>query len=178
MTRSKLQQFIFLALLFFALDHAPVLAAKNFVAAGNLFEAKVMTVIDGDTIRLEDGRLVRYLGIDAPELRTKVESLWVYDPQPFAEQAATLNKKLVEGKKVKIELDPNLPRKDQFGRLLAFVFVDKVMVNEELVRQGLAKVETHHPLIMKYRKRIWSLEEGAWLGKRGLWAEQDKKTSK
>jgi len=157
-----------------AVGQGEALAAKNFVAPENLFESKVVKVIDGDTIRLEDGRLVRYLGIDAPELRKKVDSLWVYDPQPFAEAAAQLNRQLVEGKKVIIELDPALPRKDKFGRLLAFVFVDKVMVNEELVKRGLAKAETHHPLIMKYRKRIWSLEEAAWTGKRGLWAEQDK----
>jgi len=37
--------------------------------------------------RLDDGRLVRYLGIDAPELRKKVGGSWVYDPQPFAEEA-------------------------------------------------------------------------------------------
>ena len=165
----------FLVLLLVVLAHeGPALAGKNLVEPGNLFESMVTKVIDGDTIRLEDGRLVRYLGIDAPELRKKVKSLWVYDPQPFAEEAAKLNKNLVEGKKVLIELDPVLPRQDKFGRLLAYVFIDKIMVNEELVKRGLAKAETHHPLIMKYRKRFWSLEEGAWTGKRGLWAEQNR----
>ena len=146
-------------------------AKPNFVDPENLFETTVISVIDGDTIRIEDGRIVRYLGVDAPELRKKVKGEWVYDPEPFAEEAVALNKKLVEGKKVIIEIDPFVPR-DQFGRLLGYVFVDKVMVNEELLKRGLAKADT--PSVkMKYRIRFWSIEEGAWTDKRGIWAERD-----
>jgi len=138
----------------------------------DVFETKVLKVIDGDTIRLEDGRLVRYLGIDAPEVRKKVDGNWVFDPQPFSEAAAALNRKLVEGKKVILQIDPRQPR-DRFGRLLAYVFVEnekKYFVNVELLKQGLAKVK-NMPLGTEHRVRFFSAEEIAWTAKRGVWSE-------
>ena len=95
-------QLIF-CLLFLSLTIFPF---YNPAHATEIFDATVQKVIDGDTIRLSDGRIIRYLGINAPELRKKVGDLWVYSPEPFAEEAARLNKKLVEGKKVRIEIDP------------------------------------------------------------------------
>lgn len=136
-----------------------------------VFEATVLEVVDGDTIRLSDGRLVRYLGVNAPELRKKLENLWVYDPQPFGEAAARFNKKMVEGRKVILEIDPVRPR-DRFGRLLAYVFVEnvkKMFVNVELLKKGLAKAEGL-PLGTKHRILFWSAEEDAWTSKRGIWS--------
>lgn len=136
-----------------------------------VFNAVVLEVVDGDTIRLEDGTLVRYLGIDTPELRRKVDHRWVYDPEPFAEKAATFNKALVEGKEVLIAFDP-VQKHDRYGRLLAYVSVDQILVNEALLREGLAKVKIP-PRLMKHRVRFYSLEALAWTGKRGLWANAE-----
>ncbi|MFQ5580449.1 MAG: thermonuclease family protein [Nitrospiria bacterium] len=159
-------------LLFFFL--VPSLAnAQPKKPQGAVFDIKVLKVIDGDTIRLEDGRLVRYLGIDAPEVRRKVGGKWVYDPEPFSEEATALNRKLVEGKTVRLQIDPVRPR-DRFGRLLAYVFVEtdrKYFVNVEMLKQGLAK--THKlPLGTEHRKMLWSAEQMAWGNKRGVWSEK------
>ncbi|HIE65897.1 MAG: thermonuclease family protein [Nitrospira sp.] len=156
-------------LLFIAL---PIAQAEVGELRADVFEAKVLKVIDGDTIRLEDGRLVRYLGIDAPEVRKKVGGKWVFDPEPFSEAATALNKKLVEGRPVIIQIDPQRPR-DRFGRLLAYVFVEnekKYFVNVELLKQGLAKVK-NMPLGTVHRVRFFSAEEVAWTDKRGVWSE-------
>jgi len=136
----------------------------------DVFESVVIKVIDGDTVRLKDGTLVRYLGIDAPELKRKVDNKWIYDPEPYAEEAAKFNKTLVEGKKVLVEIDP-VQKHDRFGRLLAYIYVDKILANEELLKNGLARAKTPS-LFMKHRIRFWSLEEMAWTGKRGLWADE------
>ncbi len=146
-------------------------ATNQPVGKADVFKAEVFKVIDGDTIRLKDGTLIRYLGIDTPELRRKVDNRWVYDPEPFAEEAAEYNKKMVEGKEVLIETDP-VQKHDKFGRLLAYIYIDRVLVNEELLKQGLAKTKTPS-LFMKHRIRFWSLEEMAWTSKRGLWANED-----
>lgn len=151
-----------------------LLSFYNTAGAAEIFDTIVTKVIDGDTIQISDGRVIRYLGIDAPELRKKVDNLWVYSPEPFAEEAARFNKKLVEGKKVRIELDPNIKQNDRANPLLAYVFIfeGKQLANEELLRAGLAKTETPH-LLMKHRIRFWSMEELAWVEKRGLWIEKD-----
>src|SRR4030042_2567140 len=76
----------------------------------------VTRVIDGDTIEIEGGQKVRYIGIDTPE---KV------DPRPsvqcYGKEAAAKNKELVEGKRVRLEKD--VSETDKYGRLLRYVFV-------------------------------------------------------
>jgi len=104
------------------------------VGCGQAFpqEAKVGRVVDGDTIELTDGRLVRYIGIDAPEVRRRARpgdrewrtgggNRWVEDPQPFGHAATEANRALVEGKRVRLEYD--VQTRDRFGRLLAYVYV-------------------------------------------------------
>ncbi len=103
----------------------------------------VRTVTDGDTIELENGEKVRYLGIDTPEMMRRVGTAWVYDPKPYAEEATRENRALVEGKKVRLEFDQ--VKRDRFGRLLAYVYVrmgalaEEIFVNAHLIRKGLAK---------------------------------------
>lgn len=133
------------------------------------FEAIAEEVVDGDTIRLSDGEAVRYLGIDAPELRKKIGGRWVYAPEPFAEEATELNKKLVEGKKIRLEVD-RAERKDRYGRLLAYVFIGDVFVNKRLLEKGLAKLYLFRPH-RKYRRVLRRAEEEAIGRRRGVWSQ-------
>lgn len=89
-------------------------------------KALVTKVIDGDTVELEDGRRVRYLGIDAPESN-----------EPFYHVAKEKNRELVESKVV--EMQAGERNVDEYGRLLRYVYIDGVFVNAELVAQGYAK---------------------------------------
>ena len=97
-------------------------------------EGEVAFVIDGDTIVLQSGEKVRYLGIDAPEM--------AHDGQPadcFANEAKQANAELVLGKKVRLEYGANVA--DRYGRLLAFVYLpDGRCVNSELVKSGHASL--------------------------------------
>ena len=77
--------------------------------------ATVREVIDGDTIVLDDGRKVRYLGINAPE-----------HGQPYAREATNFNRRLVSGLSVRLEFDQE--RQDRHGRLLAYVYATKCEV--------------------------------------------------
>lgn len=175
--KQKLPFFIsnylpYLSVLFFSLLVLNGQVLAEALVNSDVFESVVIKVIDGDTVRLEDGTLVSYLGIDAPELKRKVDNAWVYDPEPYAEEAAKFNKAMVEGKKVIVEIDP-VKKHDRFGQLMAHVYVDKVLAAEELLRNGLAKAESPS-LLMKHRIRFWSLEEMAWTGKKGLWADESR----
>lgn len=122
-------------------------------------DAVVKRVIDGDTIELQDGTIVRYQGITAPERG-----------EPFYDQATQTNKALVEGKKVKLEYDAYTS--DKFGRVLAYVIVDKTNVSIELVRRGLAKVvilQDRRKLI--YQDKLLNAQDEAKQKKQGIWAE-------
>ena len=128
---------------------------------------QVVEVIDGDTIAIDDGKgtIVRYLGIDTPETARQDSP-----GDPFSAEARELNRKLVGGKRVSLEFDSE--KYDVYGRLLAYVYVDGVSVNEELLRQGLAA-----PLFIdpnrKYREQFTSASKEAMKERRGMWGSLD-----
>jgi endonuclease YncB( thermonuclease family) len=132
--------------------------------ASDLVEAQVTRVVDGDTIHvLIDGAeyRLRYIGIDTPE--TKHPTLGV---EPFGPEASQANSELVEGKTVWLEKD--VSETDRYGRLLRYVYVDDLMVNEELLRRGLARVATFPPDV-KYVDRFLEIQRAAQEGSLGMW---------
>ncbi|MCX7857658.1 MAG: thermonuclease family protein [Deltaproteobacteria bacterium] len=124
----------------------------------------VTKIIDGDTIQLDNGEIVRYIGVDAPELRTK-EGVSEF----YARQAAQYNKKLVFLKKVRLEYD--IERIDPNGRTLAYVYVKNLFVNAELIRQGYARAIVKPPNV-RYKDLFLSLQEKAMKEEKGLWQEK------
>jgi len=122
--------------------------------------AKVTRVIDGDTITIEGSYRVRYIGIDTPEIRPKLETYGI--------EAWQANRQLVEGKEVRLERD--VSETDKYDRLLRYVYVDDIFVNAELVRQGLARVKAYPPDI-KYQDYLEQMEAEAKEAGRGIWAK-------
>ncbi len=120
-------------------------------------------VIDGDTIVLSDGRKVRYLEINAPEIRHGDA-----EGEPLGEAAARFNRSLVEGKTIEI-LVPLKRSHDRFGRLLAHVFLlNGKLVSELLVKNGLAHV-CFFARPDTYAKRLLSAQRSAIMLKKGIW---------
>lgn len=116
----------------------------------------VVRVIDGDTIELADGNIIRYIGIDAPELGSDC----------YSEEATKKNRELVEGKEVKLEKD--VSDKDRYGRLLRYVYVDDILVNELLVREGFAYAKNYDP-DTSYLEQFAVAEYKAKDSNMGLW---------
>jgi micrococcal nuclease len=131
-------------------------------------EATVVHVDDGDTIDVwVDSRSerVRYIGIDAPEI--------VHDGvggERGGDAATRLNKALVGGRRVRLELDRE--RRDRYGRLLAYVWADQVMINLEMVRRGYARTLTIPPNI-RYERWFARAEAEAQAAHLGLWGDGD-----
>ena len=133
---------------------------------------KVIRVIDGDTIEIsaiggpasggEGGQRVRYIGIDTPETVDPRETV-----QCFGQEAASKNKELVEGKNVTLEKD--VSETDKYGRLLRYVYIEGVMVNDLLVRQGYATSSSYPPDI-KYQNQLLQAQQEAEQNKLGLWS--------
>ncbi|GAP18547.1 thermonuclease family protein [Levilinea saccharolytica] len=100
--------------------------------------ALAVRVPDGDGLVLADGRRVRYIGIDAPEMTT-----WEGPPEPFARQAKAANQQWVVGQRVRLVRD--VSEVDRYGRLLRFVYVGETLVNAELLKAGLARALSIQP---------------------------------
>jgi len=145
-------------------------AATAIPSATVMRQARVVKVVDGDTIKVQlDGReeSCRLLGIDTPELSygqvsAQLDRLAEHTPEPdraelisaiaivrrnarFAEERARAARAaltdIVGGRAVTIVQDSIQPARDRYGRLLVFVEVDGLDVNAELVRRGLAIVD-------------------------------------
>lgn len=116
---------------------------------GQTVESKVTSVIDGDTIVVEGGHKVRYIGINAPET-SKDTSGKKTGEQCFADESYLENKRLVEGKVIKLVRD--VSNTDKYGRLLRYVYVNDIFINDYLVINGYAKTMTIKPDVRYYEK--------------------------
>ncbi len=117
--------------------------------------ALVIQVIDGDTIVIQGGHHVRYIGVDAPE---KDEFYYLESKQ--------MNEELGAGKRVRLERD--VSDNDKYGRLLRYVYVGDTFVNAEMVKQGCAWAKAYPPDV-KYQVYLESVEKEARQLKRGVW---------
>jgi len=103
---------------------------------------------------------VRYIGIDTPEIYPQLKA--------FGSEAWQANRRLVEGKEVRLERD--VSETDKYGRLLRYVYVDDVFVNAELVKQGLARAKAYPP-DTEYQDYLEQMETEAREAGRGMWAK-------
>lgn len=123
---------------------------------------RVEKVFDGDTILLSDGRKVRLLGVNTPEIAGRNKNA-----EPGGEQAKVWLTQRIEHKKVRLEGD--VEKQDKYQRSLAYVFgEDKAHINLELVRQGLAAVNIYPPNL-KYVDDLLAAQQSAEQAKRGIW---------
>jgi len=123
---------------------------------------RVRQVIDGDTITVSGVGVVRLLGVDAPEKQGG------YRPsEPFGDAATAFMRRLLDGKDVRLEYDG--PRKDQYNRTLAYVFLpDGRLANLEIIKAGLA--ETYRRFEYRRKPEYFAAEKDAKDARRGMWA--------
>ena len=143
---------------------------------GESFEVVVGRCVDGDTVELEDWRYpeVRYLGIDTPERGHSFYSEATQRNAEFVGGFSPSGGQPSQGARVRLEFESGAKRlKDKYGRLLAYVWrrrVDgsEVLVNEELLRSGLAYLCGSQE--SKYSTRLKDALHAAQVAKVALWA--------
>lgn len=117
---------------------------------------RVVLVYDGDTFLTADSVRVRLLGVDAPELY-----------QPGGDIARDILEKFLLGRQVRLERDGE--ERDEYGRLLRYVWIGDTMVNLELVARGYA-VPRRFQDTLRYWDTLLALERNAARVGRGLWS--------
>lgn len=132
---------------------------------GGRMGALVTRVVDGDTAEMEiqngSSEGVRFIGVDTPESVAPGEPVECY-----GKKASRFTTGLIEGERV--ELRYGAERRDFYGRLLAYVYLDDVFVNAELVRLGYARTLEIAPNV-DFAERFSRLQQSAANAGRGLW---------
>ncbi len=148
---------------------AETTAALGEIDQRKMEHAVISKVVDGDTVKLESGETVRYIGIDTPETKHPNKPV-----QCFGKEASNKNTELVEGKEVLLEKD--ISDTDRYGRLLRYVYLpnpeatdEAIFVNEYLIEQGYAQLLTYPPDV-KYDKLLRDAEIQARKEQKGLWS--------
>ena len=124
----------------------------------------VRWVDDGDTIVLADGRRIRYIGINAPEI---AHQEYHQKAEPLGYEALRFNKILVHKKRVRLEFGSE--KHDRYDRVLAYVFLpDKRFVNLEMLRNGYAyclfreQNDRYNPVFLKAQREAMKAGRGIW----------------
>ncbi len=137
----------------------------------------VSRVVDGDTVKLENGERVRLIGIDTPEMhessklfrdsrRSGTDTRTI---QALGKRSYEFVRRLLEQKRVRLEFDAE--KRDKYGRLLAYVYLkDGTFVNAEIIKQGYASLMTIPPNV-KYSDLFRKLFKEAQGNKSGLWKD-------
>lgn len=138
----------------------------SFVKAEEI-EVKFSDCVDGDTAKFiynNKEKTARFLAIDTPETvhPTKKDEKWGKEASDFT------CKKIKEAKEIILEFDKESDRKDKYGRYLVWVFVDGKLLQEELVKNGLAEVAYLYG-DYKYVDNLKNVEESAKRNKIGIW---------
>ncbi len=135
---------------------------------------EVEMVFDGDTLLLDNGEKVRLIGIDAPECSS------VTDPAEFGGlnedhlyEWAVKAKLYLENKVLheEISLAYDWERRDEYGRILAYVYVGDEMINRTMVEEGYARATPEFSF--KYKEEFVQLEKEAKQENRGMWKSTD-----
>ena len=117
---------------------------------------------DGDTIVLCDGRHVRYIGINAPEIAHDN-----HKAEAFGYAAKKYNQSFVRSKKVRLEFDKE--KYDRYGRLLAYIFlVDGTFINKKMIEKGYAYALPRKPNV-KNESILLQTQRDAMSAKKGMW---------
>lgn len=143
---------------------------------GQTFIAKVVKVIDGDTVKIKlpnsNEETVRLLLIDTPETVHPTK-----DVQPFGPEASQFSKNLMPPNS-EVEVELGIGERDKYGRLLAYFYVDGKMVNKMLLEKGLARVAYVYPPNTKYLDEFEAIQKKAQQKEVGIWSIENYVTSR
>lgn len=142
---------------------------------------EIAAVEDGDTFwfKNESGQRVgiRLIGVDTPEIRgknypqeyegipnTSAGRQWLYE---WGHYIRTQTRERLVGETVRLEFDPSLPKRDYYGRLVAYVYLDGTLLNRQLLADGYARV---YPMGFEKRPSFKRTAASAKDAERGIWS--------
>jgi micrococcal nuclease len=132
---------------------APGLDSQRDQSINDLYVSKI---IDGDTYELSDGRTIRLIGVDTPEI-----------DMPFYDEAIAFAESLLAGKRITMEFDKE--KTDKYGRSLVYIYLDSMLINEIITGRGLGIVYLFESNL-KYASRLIDAQKRARAANLGIWS--------
>jgi micrococcal nuclease len=131
---------------------------------------QIARVVDGDTLVVEGGRIrIRLQGVDTPE--TVKEGVPV---QRWGPEASAFTKAFIADGQGRVRVEVDGESRDQHGRYLAFLWLGKRMLNEELVRQGLARATLQYDFSERKKEVLRAAQRDARRSAVGIWSDSDR----
>ncbi|MEK7680495.1 MAG: thermonuclease family protein [Patescibacteria group bacterium] len=158
----------FIILILYLLDDASTQSSPpDSLAPPSVSRVLVTRIIDGDTIELETGDKVRYIGVNTPESVDPRREV-----QCFGIEASVYNKNLVLNKKVRLEKD--ISETDKFGRLLRYIYLeDGTFINLKLINDGYGYASAYPPDVAHSEEFVDAQRQARENGL-GLWSACEK----
>ncbi|MDY6827257.1 MAG: thermonuclease family protein [Bacillota bacterium] len=161
----------------FLIEGSCIIAENDYPAGIDLAQVRITRVVDGDTAyaRFVDGseEKVRFIGVDAPEISESAGGL-----EPYGAEATEFTRRQIDGNKIWLEFD--VEERDQYDRLLAYLWLDipeeineseirSKMFNSQLLLEGYASQVTFPPNT-RYVEYFSQFTAEARNANRGLWS--------
>lgn len=137
------------------------------VSARTIKKIELVKCIDGDTAIFKIGNekeKVRFLAINTPEYNEEKKEYYGKEASEYT------CKKLTNAKKIEIEYDKKSDKRDRYGRVLGWIFVDDTLLQESLVKNGYAEIKyvydnySYVEILEKREKQAKKKELGIWSG--------------
>ncbi|HSI20345.1 MAG TPA: thermonuclease family protein [Verrucomicrobiae bacterium] len=146
----------------------PLPTTLSVVPAEATEQARVMRVVDGDTVRIEregEEKVVRLIGINTPESVDPRKPV-----QCFGKEASLFATGILQDKEIRMSSDESQQDMDRYGRLLRYIYLlDGTFVNEKLIREGYAQEYTYdRPYVFQAAFR--QAQKEAQQANVGLWS--------
>ncbi len=145
---------------------APLPRSRASLAGLEPGEYRVDRVVDGDTLKLFNGERFRLQGIDTPE--TVKENTPV---EPWGPEATDYTRSFVKRAGNRVDITVEGEGVDQYGRYLGFVWYDGRLLNEELVRNGLARAKLSYDYADQMKDRLRAAQDAARRERVGIWSD-------
>jgi len=126
---------------------------------------RVQRVVDGDTLLLVGGARIRLIGADTPETVKPNHPV-----EPYGPEASEFTARFIDQAGGQVYLRFDRQRKDRYDRFLAYVFHGERLLNEELIRNGLATARTEFHYSESMKRRFRRAESDARQAQLGIWS--------
>jgi len=140
-------------------------------ASGTGETCEVVRVVDGDTIIIAPDQRVRLIGVNAPE-SVKPD----HPVEPFGPEASAFTKEFLAQGTCRLTSDRE--KYDQYHRRLAYVWIGNRLLNEELIREGLAHYERHFEYSSEMKGRFRAAQDEARKARRGIWSRDSNRPAR
>ncbi len=136
---------------------------------------RVERVVDGDTLLLDNGEIVRLIGIDTPEYYKITDTEKFGFDEDYLYEWGVKAKLYMEDRVLHrdVSLEYDWERRDKYERLLAYVYLGHEMINRTMIEEGYARATPEFDF--KYEEEFMELEEEAKNEGKGMWHTENEK---